>query len=74
LLPVRRRSRKTGSDPKGVRPLRRLLQRPPIAPFDSLRDWIAAAEAHGLVQRVDAIDQDASENKPGTFLRYFFEK
>ncbi len=31
----------------------------PQAPFDSMRDWIAALEAHGLVLRFDRIDQDA---------------
>jgi len=30
----------------------------PQAPFDSLRDWVAALEAHGLLMRFDRIDQD----------------
>ncbi len=30
----------------------------PGAPFDSLRDWMAAMEANGLVMRVPRIDQD----------------
>ncbi len=30
----------------------------PQAPFDSLRDWAAALEAHGLLMRFDRIDQD----------------
>jgi len=40
---------------------------PTPSPFDSLRDWIRAAEQHGIVQRFDAIDQDAYE---GTALMY----
>jgi 4-hydroxy-3-polyprenylbenzoate decarboxylase len=39
----------------------------PTAPFDSLRDYIRAVDAHGLLQRFDAIDQDAYE---GTALMY----
>lgn len=31
----------------------------PTPPFDSLRDYVAALEAHGLVMRVDRVDQDA---------------
>ena len=30
----------------------------PQAPFDGMRDWIAALEAHGLLMRFDRIDQD----------------
>ena len=30
----------------------------PQAPFDSIRDWMANLEAHGLVMRVPKIDQD----------------
>jgi 4-hydroxy-3-polyprenylbenzoate decarboxylase len=37
------------------------------APFDSLRDYIRAVDARGLLQRFDAIDQDAYE---GTALMY----
>jgi 4-hydroxy-3-polyprenylbenzoate decarboxylase len=33
----------------------------PQAPFDSLRDWTAAMEAHGLLMRFDRIDQDEYE-------------
>ena len=33
----------------------------PKPPFDSLRDWVAALEAHNLVLHVDRIDQDAYE-------------
>jgi 4-hydroxy-3-polyprenylbenzoate decarboxylase len=40
---------------------------PPLAPFDSLREYIQAVEAHGLLNRFDAIDQDAYE---GTALMY----
>jgi len=40
---------------------------PATPPFDSLRDYIRAAGQHGLVQRFDAIDQDAYE---GTALMY----
>jgi 4-hydroxy-3-polyprenylbenzoate decarboxylase len=36
-------------------------------PFDSLRDYVAAMEAHGNVMRIDRIDQDAYE---GTALMY----
>lgn len=31
----------------------------PQPPFDSLRDWVAALEAHNLVLGIDRIDQDA---------------
>ncbi len=31
----------------------------PRPPFDSLRDWVAALEAHNLLLTVDRIDQDA---------------
>jgi 4-hydroxy-3-polyprenylbenzoate decarboxylase len=31
----------------------------PTAPFDSIRDYVAALEAHGLVMHIDRIDQDA---------------
>jgi len=34
------------------------LKNAPQAPFDSLRDWIAALDAHGLLMRFDRIDQD----------------
>ena len=37
------------------------------APFDSLRDYISALEARGLLMRFDRIDQDAYE---GTALMY----
>ncbi len=33
----------------------------PRPPFDSLRDWVAALENHGLLLRVPRIDQDAYE-------------
>ncbi len=33
----------------------------PTAPFDSLRDYIAALEAHGLVMRIPRINQDEYE-------------
>lgn len=33
--------------------------RTPRAPFDSIRDYVAALEAHGLLLRVPRIDQDA---------------
>jgi 4-hydroxy-3-polyprenylbenzoate decarboxylase len=39
----------------------------PTAPFDSLRDYVQAMEAHGNVMRFDRIDQDAYE---GTALMY----
>ncbi len=31
------------------------------APFDSLRDYVQALDEHGLLRRIDAIDQDAYE-------------
>ena len=31
----------------------------PQAPFDSLRDYVAALDAHGLLLRIPAVDQDA---------------
>ena len=37
------------------------------APFDSLRDYVAALEQHGLLMHFDAIDQDAYE---GTAIMY----
>ena len=33
----------------------------PKAPFDSLRDYIAALEAHGLVIRIPRVNQDEYE-------------
>ena len=33
----------------------------PTAPFDSLRDWVAAMDDLGLVMRFDRVDQDAYE-------------
>ena len=39
----------------------------PAAPFNSLRDYVAAMEAHGNVLRIAKIDQDAYE---GTALMY----
>lgn len=39
----------------------------PTAPFDSLRDYVAAMEARGNVMRVAQVDQDAFE---GTALMY----
>ncbi|MEC9375221.1 MAG: UbiD family decarboxylase [Pseudomonadota bacterium] len=39
----------------------------PKAPFDTLRDYVAAIEAHGLLLRFDRIDQDAYE---GTAIVY----
>jgi 4-hydroxy-3-polyprenylbenzoate decarboxylase len=39
----------------------------PTAPFDTLREYIAALEAHGLVLRFDRVDQDAFE---GTAIVY----
>ncbi|MFW2404410.1 MAG: UbiD family decarboxylase domain-containing protein [Gammaproteobacteria bacterium] len=51
---------------RGARPLPGLasaaaLKNAPQAPFDSLRDWVAALDAHGLLLRFDRIDQDAYE-------------
>lgn len=40
----------------------------PRAPFHSMRDWVAALEAHGLLIRFDRIDQDKYEI-PGLFFR-----
>ena len=39
----------------------------PKAPFDSMRDWIAALDAHGLLMRFDRIDQDAYQIPAGCF-------
>jgi 4-hydroxy-3-polyprenylbenzoate decarboxylase len=39
----------------------------PVAPFDSLRDYIAALESRGLLVRFNRVDQDAYE---GTALMY----
>ncbi len=33
----------------------------PTAPFDSIRDWVAALDAHGLLLRIPEIDQDNFE-------------
>jgi hypothetical protein len=33
----------------------------PTAPFDSLRDYVAALEHHGLLQRFSGVDQDRYE-------------
>jgi 4-hydroxy-3-polyprenylbenzoate decarboxylase len=33
----------------------------PMAPFDTLRDYVAALEAHGLLLRIPRVDQDAFE-------------
>jgi len=40
----------------------------PQAPFDTLRDWMAAMEANGVVMRFDGIDQDAYHTT-GLFFR-----
>lgn len=42
-------------------------QAAPRAPFDTVRDYVAAMEAHGNVMRFSGIDQDAYE---GTALMY----
>jgi 4-hydroxy-3-polyprenylbenzoate decarboxylase len=39
----------------------------PVAPFDSVRDYLAAMDARGLVRYFDAVDQDAYE---GTAIMY----
>jgi len=39
----------------------------PTAPFDTLRDYVAALEAHGLLLRFDKVDQDVFE---GTAIIY----
>ena len=31
----------------------------PSPPFDSMRDWVAALDAHGLLLRFSGVDQDA---------------
>lgn len=33
----------------------------PVAPFDSIRDWVAALDANGLLMRIPEIDQDNYE-------------
>jgi 4-hydroxy-3-polyprenylbenzoate decarboxylase len=40
----------------------------PQAPFDTLREWMAAMEAHGAVMRFDGVDQDAYHTT-GLFFR-----
>lgn len=40
----------------------------PVAPFDSIRDWVAALDAHGLLLRFPEIDQDNFE-ATGLFFR-----
>ena len=40
----------------------------PQAPFDTLRDWMAAMEARGAVMRFDGVDQDAYHTT-GLFFR-----
>ncbi len=50
-----------GSDAK---PLEANTPKPgdsPQAPFDSLRDWVAAMDVHGLLMRFDRINQDEYE-------------
>ncbi len=37
------------------------IAKAPKAPFDSLRDWVEALDAHGLLMRFDRVDQDAYE-------------
>ena len=49
-------------------PMRKGSGPPPRAPFDSMRDWVAALEANGLLMRFDRIDQDQYEI-PGLFFR-----
>jgi len=44
------------------------LANAPKAPFDSMRDWIDALDAHGLLIRFDRLDQDAYE-MPALFFR-----
>ena len=36
----------------------KLIAAAPKAPFDSIRDYIAALDAHGILMRVPEIDQD----------------
>jgi 4-hydroxy-3-polyprenylbenzoate decarboxylase len=45
-----------------------ILARKAQAPFDSLRDWMAALEANGLLMRFHRVDQDAWEI-PALFFR-----
>ncbi len=54
-------------DAKAAGESRRTTASPKSAPFDSLRDYIEALEARGLLMRFDRIDQDAYE---GTALAY----
>ncbi|MBM4221549.1 MAG: UbiD family decarboxylase, partial [Gammaproteobacteria bacterium] len=49
-------------------PARKLSGPTPKAPFDSMRDWVAALEANGLLMRFKRIDQDKYEI-PGLFFR-----
>ncbi len=45
-----------------------ILSRKTQAPFDSMRDWMAALEANGLLMRFHRVDQDAYE-MPALFFR-----
>jgi 4-hydroxy-3-polyprenylbenzoate decarboxylase len=44
-----------------LRPAAADARRPAGFPYDSLRDWIGALDAHGLLMRVPRLDQDAYE-------------
>lgn len=50
------------TDSTSIAPAAATHRRPrATAPFDSLRDYVQALDEHGLLQRIDAIDQDAYE-------------
>jgi 4-hydroxy-3-polyprenylbenzoate decarboxylase len=51
----------SGANPYAGATSAEALANAPQAPFDSLRDWVAALEANGLLMRFDRIDQDAYE-------------
>ncbi|MDP6436098.1 MAG: UbiD family decarboxylase [Gammaproteobacteria bacterium] len=48
----------TGKDCLSKADRAKLIAAAPKAPFDSIRDYMAALDAHGLVMRVPEIDQD----------------
>ena len=58
----------SGGDGLAPAPTVDKLANAPKPPFDSLRDWMAAMDAHGLLMRFDRVDQDAYEI-PGLFFR-----
>jgi 4-hydroxy-3-polyprenylbenzoate decarboxylase len=48
--------------------VRKVTGNTPVAPFDSIRDWVVALEDHGLLLRIPEVDQDNFE-ATGLFFR-----